>query len=246
MCVGVSDTWTSSCSSLLTSSSPPMSSQLTWGTSATVSLRAEGLLWLSAHWGNTQWHQRDTQLCMYSMCGVLGGLEYINCSRNQNTGRKSSKTWENMQTNTDTSSSQTIYQTIISAIKYHHSWNRYIPLRNPLISKMLLYSHYHLSTITALEYSYSVAMYSVTAYAYLLGSHPWWLPVSWADRHQWTRPPGLWGSSSCGWFAAPPQSTEPPHQHQHDRGSLWQSRMEFQLFSSAAIDRDTIWWQWYL
>lgn len=47
----VSFTWTSSCSSFFTSSSPPMSSQLTWGTSAQVSLRADGLLWLSAHWG---------------------------------------------------------------------------------------------------------------------------------------------------------------------------------------------------
>lgn len=48
-------TWTSSCSSLLTSSSPPMSSQLTWGTSATVSLRADGLLWLRAHWWVMLW-----------------------------------------------------------------------------------------------------------------------------------------------------------------------------------------------
>ena len=56
-CLSVSSTWTSSCSSLLTSSSPPMSSQLTWGTSAQVSLRADGLLWLSAHWGKAWWGQ---------------------------------------------------------------------------------------------------------------------------------------------------------------------------------------------
>ena len=47
--VGERLTCTSSCSSLLTSSRPPMSSQLMLGTSTTVSLRAEGLLWLSAH-----------------------------------------------------------------------------------------------------------------------------------------------------------------------------------------------------
>lgn len=42
-------TCTNSCSSLLTSSRPPMSSQVMLGTSTTVSLRADGLLWLRAH-----------------------------------------------------------------------------------------------------------------------------------------------------------------------------------------------------
>lgn len=42
-------TCTNSCSSLLTSSRPPMSSQVMLGTSTTVSLSADGLLWLRAH-----------------------------------------------------------------------------------------------------------------------------------------------------------------------------------------------------
>lgn len=42
-------TWTNSCSSLLTSSRPPISSQVMLGTSTTVSLSADGLLWLRAH-----------------------------------------------------------------------------------------------------------------------------------------------------------------------------------------------------
>lgn len=43
-------TCTNSCSSLFTSSRPPMSSHVMLGTSTTVSLRADGLLWLRAHY----------------------------------------------------------------------------------------------------------------------------------------------------------------------------------------------------
>lgn len=45
----VTHTWTNSCSSLLTSSRPPISSQVMLGTSTIVSLSADGLLWLRAH-----------------------------------------------------------------------------------------------------------------------------------------------------------------------------------------------------
>ena len=43
-------TCTSSCSSLLTSSSPPISSQVTVGTSTTVSRSAEGFVWFIANY----------------------------------------------------------------------------------------------------------------------------------------------------------------------------------------------------
>lgn len=60
---------------------------------------------------------------------------------------------------------------------------------------------------------------------YLPGSLPWWQPSSPAGQRRCIRPPGLWGSSSCGLLAEQLLSTKQPCRRLHGRGSLRQSEI---------------------